>query len=58
MSKAEIFQLADEEGVIDEVLKLSHTCYQGSSKKNIWGRGCGICPACELRSKGYSDWIR
>jgi len=32
----------------------THTCYLGDhTTKNIWGYGCGTCPACELRASGY-----
>ena len=23
---------------------------------NAWGRGCGECPACALRKRGYEMW--
>lgn len=30
------------------------SCYMGAaSVLNVWGRGCGKCPACDLRSRGY-----
>ncbi|MDF1730387.1 MAG: 7-cyano-7-deazaguanine synthase QueC [Minwuia sp.] len=30
------------------------SCYMGAaSVLNTWGRGCGNCPACDLRSRGY-----
>ena len=53
LSKADTFKLAEDEGVLDLVLKASHSCYKGSSIMNEWGRGCGSCPACQLRAKGY-----
>ena len=35
----------------------SHTCYLGDrSKRHAWGYGCGTCPACELRAKGWETW--
>ena len=24
---------------------------------HAWGHGCGTCPACELRAKGWNDWV-
>ncbi|MBU3914208.1 7-cyano-7-deazaguanine synthase QueC, partial [bacterium] len=56
LTKAETFELARKEGVLDLVLKESHTCYNGDSKMNEWGRGCGGCPACKLREKGYIEF--
>jgi 7-cyano-7-deazaguanine synthase len=53
LNKAETFELARKEGVLDLVINDSHTCYEGSDRVNEWGRGCGACPACELRKKGY-----
>lgn len=57
LTKAETFQLAQEEGVLDLVLKESHTCYNASAVMNDWGRGCNKCAACHLRAKGYYEFI-
>lgn len=56
LSKAEIFALAEKEGVLDLVIAESHTCYQGSNRTNEWGRGCGDCAACELRKSGFEEY--
>lgn len=62
LSKAQTWQLTSELGgqrLIDIVVNLTHTCYLGNhEKKNAWGFGCGECPACQLRSKGWSDYLR
>ena len=35
----------------------THSCYLGDhSTLHEWGYGCGGCPACELRAKGYLDF--
>ena len=26
------------------------------SSRHDWGFGCGHCPACELRRKGWNEW--
>ena len=57
LTKAQTFALARQEGVLDEVLELSHTCYNGEPRQNPWGRGCGQCPACVLRQKGYEEFV-
>lgn len=57
LSKAETFELAYQEDCIDQVLELSHTCYNGSLDRNEWGNGCDNCPACNLRKKGYEQFI-
>jgi len=32
----------------------THTCYLGDhTTQNAWGYGCGQCPACDLRRKGF-----
>lgn len=32
----------------------SHSCYKGvRDVLHPWGRGCGECPACELRARGW-----
>ena len=58
LTKAETFQLAEKEGALHSVIELSHTCYEGDhTTKNEWGYGCGKCPACVLREKGYREFI-
>lgn len=56
LTKAETFELAEKEQCLDLVLNHSHTCYNGSDLKNEWGFGCGECPACQLRKKGYYEY--
>jgi 7-cyano-7-deazaguanine synthase len=35
----------------------THTCYMGDHQtKHEWGYGCGRCPACELRDRGYTAY--
>ena len=42
-----------ETAIVDE----THTCYLGDrSQKHRWGYGCGTCPACDLRAKGYAAY--
>ncbi len=58
IDKAETWRLARSLGgsaFIDLVREETHTCYNGDrDHQHDWGRGCGTCPACELRAKGYS----
>jgi 7-cyano-7-deazaguanine synthase len=59
LTKGETFALADELGILDEVLWQSHTCYEGDhTTKHAWGYGCGECPACKLRAKGYEEYLK
>jgi 7-cyano-7-deazaguanine synthase len=58
LNKKQTWDLARKLNCITEVVELSHTCYNGDrSILNDWGYGCGICPACELRRKGYYEYI-
>jgi 7-cyano-7-deazaguanine synthase len=35
----------------------THTCYLGNrTNRHAWGYGCGTCPACDLRRKGYESY--
>ena len=35
----------------------THTCYLGErGELHAWGYGCGTCPACELRARGYRQY--
>ena len=60
IDKAETWALADKIGsqaLVDLIVEESHTCYLGDrSKRHAWGYGCGSCPACELRAKGWEKW--
>jgi len=36
----------------------SHSCYLGDRDHiHAWGYGCGTCPACELRGKGWEGFV-
>ena len=57
LNKAETFELAWSLDCLNDVVELSHTCYNGDREhKHDWGYGCGECPACDLRAKGYVEW--
>jgi len=60
VDKAGTWALADALGgapLIDLIREDTHTCYLGDrSKHHAWGWGCGTCPACELRAKGWEAW--
>ncbi len=57
LNKAQTWKLAEETGVMEIVKEMSHTCYNGSDIMNDWGYGCGDCPACKLRQKGYEEYL-
>ncbi len=60
LTKAETWALADQLGgetLTGLIVEESHTCYLGErSRRHDWGYGCGDCPACELRARGWSQW--
>lgn len=60
LSKAETWSLAETIGgraLVDLILEGTHTCYLGDrSTRHAWGYGCGSCPACELRGRGYEGY--
>ncbi|NLC23942.1 MAG: 7-cyano-7-deazaguanine synthase QueC [Oxalobacter sp.] len=55
--KAQTWQLAKNIGgtaLVDLIREETHTCYLGErGTLHDWGHGCGACPACELRKRGY-----
>lgn len=57
IDKADTFKLSKDEGILELVLRESHTCYNGTEKMNDFGRGCGECPACQLREKGFHEFV-
>ncbi len=45
------------EALNELIVEHTHTCYLGERKhKHDWGYGCGHCPACGLRARGYKAW--
>ena len=60
LDKAETWALADTLGgdaLVELVCEETHTCYLGDrEQRHEWGYGCGTCPACELRARGYETW--
>ncbi len=57
LDKAAVWELAEQAGVLDLVRTRTHTCYEGSTKPHEWGAGCGHCPACKLRERGWSQYV-
>ena len=61
IDKAATFALAEEIGgaaFLDLVVEDSHSCYLGDrAQRHDWGYGCGQCPACQLRAKGFATFM-
>lgn len=61
IDKAATWALAQTLGgetLVDLVRETTHTCYLGDrNTRHEWGYGCGTCPACELRARGYQQFI-
>ena len=44
---------------VDLIVEHTHTCYLGDREhRHDWGYGCGSCPACELRERGYARFAQ
>ena len=60
LDKAATWKMAQDlggDGLVELTLSETHTCYLGErGAKHEWGYGCGQCPACQLREKGYRGW--
>jgi 7-cyano-7-deazaguanine synthase len=60
IDKAGTWEMAAELGgerLINVIGEDTHTCYLGDrAHRHPWGFGCGTCPACELRAKGWATW--
>ena len=60
LTKAQPWALTREMGgdaLVDLVVEETHTCYLGDrGHRHDWGYGCGTCPACDLRARGYREW--
>ena len=43
--------------LVEAIREDTHSCYLGDrTQRHAWGYGCGTCPACELRCKGWEAW--
>jgi len=60
IDKAATWELAHQLGgdpLVDIIVEQTHTCYLGDREhRHDWGYGCGKCPACELRQRGWERW--
>jgi 7-cyano-7-deazaguanine synthase len=60
IDKAATWELARDLGgdaLVDLIREDTHTCYLGErGALHDWGYGCGKCPACELRARGYEQF--
>ncbi|NNM75911.1 7-cyano-7-deazaguanine synthase QueC [Sphingomonas sp. ID1715] len=58
--KAATWRLAERLGgaaLVELIRTESHSCYRGDrSRLHAWGYGCGDCPACDLREKGWNAY--
>jgi 7-cyano-7-deazaguanine synthase len=57
IDKAATWKLAEDLGgapLVEMIRIETHTCYLGErGALHEWGHGCGHCPACDLRARGY-----
>ncbi len=51
MTKADEWALADKLGILALIENETLTCYRG-----VPGKGCGRCPACRLRNRGFKEF--
>ena len=57
IDKAATWGMAEKLGgqpLVDLIGEHTHTCYLGTrDQRHPWGYGCGECPACVLRARGW-----
>jgi 7-cyano-7-deazaguanine synthase len=60
LDKAATWRLAEDLGgqpLVQTLLEHTHSCYLGDRQhRHAWGYGCGTCPACDLRAKGWAAY--
>jgi 7-cyano-7-deazaguanine synthase len=60
IDKQATWRLAETLGgaaLVDLIVEETVTCYEGDrAHRHDWGYGCGACPACDLRAKGYAKY--
>ena len=69
IDKADTWAMAHEMGnksglagggemLVDMIIEHTHTCYLGDREhRHPWGYGCGECPSCVLRARGYERYL-
>ena len=61
LDKAATWAMTEQLGgepLIELVIEHTHSCYLGDREhRHAWGWGCGLCPSCDLRRKGYDAWL-
>ena len=60
LDKAATWRLAEALGgaaLVRLIVGETHTCYRGErGAAHPWGHGCGACPACDLRRRGWEAY--
>ena len=60
IDKAATWRMAESLGgqaLVDLIVEDTHACYQGErGQRHDWGYGCGACPACALRARGWAGY--
>ena len=59
LDKAATWRLAETlggPGLVELIREKSHSCYHGDRTAHPWGAGCGHCPACDLRMRGWQAY--
>ncbi len=60
IDKAATWTMAHQLGgqaLVDLIVEHTHTCYLGDRvHRHAWGYGCGECPACVLRARGFAGF--
>jgi len=60
IDKAATWRLAESLGgqaLVKLIVEETHTCYLGErGELHGWGHGCGHCPACQLRARGFAQY--
>lgn len=61
LGKGATWRLAESLGgaaLVAAVAEHTHSCYLGDrSHRHPWGFGCGTCPACGLRARGWTAYV-
>ena len=60
IDKAATWKRAQDLGgapLVDLIVRHTHSCYLGDrTYRHPWGFGCGACPACDLRRRGWEAY--
>ena len=53
-----LYEQAEKWGILELILKHSHSCFNGGRERFDWGTGCSKCLTCRERELAYKSYLK